>query len=463
VLVVYGKLVWAPFVFDDHALLVDRAITAPDGWWRVWRLEQTRPLTYFTFWLNHFLGGHHAVNLALHLASSLLMLAVAGKLAPPLAAAAAATVFALHPLAVEPVAYVFARGTLLATMFCLVSLWTWLRGRHWLAVVWFALALLAKEECATFPVFLALLHLSISRNRAERAPIAVMLGLALLAGARVAVMAAVLEGSGAGAQAGIHWWDYLLTQGTVIPRYLFGLSLGIDPAVAIDTGWQGWAGWITVVSLCRYYRFREGFWFLAGIVLLLPTSSIFPAEDLAAERRMYLPMIAFSILAGLLIARFGRKEAVMVCAGMLGIVSFQRTQPWMSELALWEHALAKAPSKIRPRLQLARAAEPGRALELLKEAESLAPEDARVPAEMGRFFLTQGRPAEALAAFGRAVALAPRDAAAYSNRGAALWALDLRTEAVEDFRHALQLNPCFPQARENLLKAGLSIPPANCP
>jgi hypothetical protein len=463
VLLGFGKLIWAPFVYDDHALLVDPAITAPDGWWKVWRLEQTRPLTYFTFWVNHSLGGHHAVNLALHLASCLLLLGVAGKLAPPLAAACAAVVFALHPLAVEPVAYVFARGTLLATMLCLVSLLAWLSGRHWLAVVWFALALLAKEECAAFPVFLALLHLSMSRNRAERPPIAAMLGLAVLATARVAVMTTVVEGSGAGAQAGIHWWDYLLTQGTVIPSYLFGLALGIDPAIEVDTGWKGWLGWLAVASLCRFYRFREGFWFLAGIVLLLPTSSIFPAEDLAAERRMYLPMIAFSILAGLLIARLGRKEVVLVCAALLGIVSYQRVQPWMSEAALWEDALAKAPKKIRPRLQLARIVEPGRALQLLKEAEALAPEDPRVPAEMGRYWLAQGKPREALGAFGRAVALAPRDATAYGNRGVALWALGLADEAIADFRRALQLNPCLAEARENLQKAGVAVPAANCP
>ncbi|MBK5290596.1 MAG: hypothetical protein JJE04_02745, partial [Acidobacteriia bacterium] len=124
VLAVFGGTLAAPFVYDDHALLVDESITSADGWWRVWRPMQTRPLTYFTFWINHRLGGadaagYHAVNLGLHLGAALLLLEVLARLIPKRAAIAAAFLFALHPLAVEPVAYVFARSTLLATVLSL--------------------------------------------------------------------------------------------------------------------------------------------------------------------------------------------------------------------------------------------------------------------------------------------------------------------------------------------------------
>ena len=44
-------------------------------------------------------------------------------------------------------------------------------------------------------------------------------------------------------------------------------------------------------------------YFAAGLILLLPSSSIFPAADLAADRRMYLPMLAFAAAAGLVLAR----------------------------------------------------------------------------------------------------------------------------------------------------------------
>ena len=58
----------------------------------------------------------------------------------------AAAIFAVHPMQSEAVNYIFARSTLLMSLFCLLSLNDWLRGRHWRAVLWFTLGLLSKEE-----------------------------------------------------------------------------------------------------------------------------------------------------------------------------------------------------------------------------------------------------------------------------------------------------------------------------
>ena len=77
-LVAFGASLGSTFHFDDYAIFSDPVLTSPSGWWEVWRPVGTRPLTYFTFWLNHQLGGrnpagYHAVNLALHLAAVLLL------------------------------------------------------------------------------------------------------------------------------------------------------------------------------------------------------------------------------------------------------------------------------------------------------------------------------------------------------------------------------------------------------
>lgn len=54
---VFTPSVAAPFHLDDFALFSDQIITSPWGWWHVWRPLQTRPLTWFTFWVNYWLGG----------------------------------------------------------------------------------------------------------------------------------------------------------------------------------------------------------------------------------------------------------------------------------------------------------------------------------------------------------------------------------------------------------------------
>jgi hypothetical protein len=73
-----GASLPGPFVFDDLGLLNDPSSASPSGWWQSWRLTQTRPLTWFSFWLSYEIGGanpigYHAVNLALHLAAVALL------------------------------------------------------------------------------------------------------------------------------------------------------------------------------------------------------------------------------------------------------------------------------------------------------------------------------------------------------------------------------------------------------
>ena len=84
-LAAFGLTVAGSFHFDDYSLLSDPAITSPGGWLEVWRPVQTRPLTWFTFWLNYQAGGanpagYHAVNLALHAACAALLLRVLRRL-----------------------------------------------------------------------------------------------------------------------------------------------------------------------------------------------------------------------------------------------------------------------------------------------------------------------------------------------------------------------------------------------
>jgi Flp pilus assembly protein TadD len=138
----------------------------------------------------------------------------------------------------------------------------------------------------------------------------------------------------------------------------------------------------------------------------------------------------------------------------LAALSVGRTVVWASDERLWREAVARAPDKIRPRIQLARDVPPAEALTLLAQARRLAPGDANVATETGKVLLTQGNAAAALSEFGRALALNPRDAENYNNRGVALLALGQRDAARQDFQHALQLDPNLMEARQNLRRLG---------
>lgn len=474
-IIAFGGCLWGSFHFDDYSLFSSD----------LWRPFDIRPLTYLTFWVNELAGGrnplgYHAVNLLLHLTAVVLLFEVLKRLTPAKAAWIAAAIFAVHPFQAEPVNYIFARSTTLATVLCLASLASWIGGHRWWAVAWFGGALLAKEECVAFPALLLLLEGWKLRQQRERRvdikrvlwPILAMFALSVLAGIRVFVAIAENPGAPAGAQAGISWQAYGLAQGLVILRYLRMLALpwgfSVDPDIAVPPAWLGILAWLALgllAAAAAMFALRgkqAGLWLLAGFILLLPSSSVLPVADLAADRRLYLPMIGFAAAAGVLLERV-RPPVVIAALAVLTAFSVVRTQTWRTEASLWEDAARKAPHKVRPKIQLARAVEPARAIEILEGAQRIAPDNALVPSEEGRIYLSLGKPDLALMAFGRALALQPRSADALNNRGAALLALDQRQAAQADFERALAIDACQFDARLNLERLGVAIaPPPGC-
>ena len=470
----FGASLAGSFHLDDYSLFSQD----------LWRPLEPRPLTYLTFWVNHQLGGqnpigYHAVNLGLHVLAVVLLFYALRRLIDERAAFLSAAIFAVHPFAAEPVNYIFERSTILATVFCLAALLAWTKQRFWLATAWFGAGLLSKEECVAFPLFLLLLSLSGPRDRRQLHAIAIMLALSMAAGLRVIVSGQATHGSGIASQAGVSPLDYLLTQGTVILRYLrqllFPWGFSVDPDIPIATGPLAYAAWVAIVALTgsslamvwfasrRFSRDRPAFWFLAGLLLLLPSSSIFPAADLAADRRMYLPLIAFSATLGLAGAVVRPRALLWIGIFALAFLSFERTLIWRAELSLWSDAAAKAPRKIRPKIQLARALGGSPGLAILAEAKSIAPDDPKVASEEGRIAIAMSNPQQALLAFGRALSLQPSDAAAHNNRGVALLMLDQKVAARSDFDRALAIDPCEFDARLNLMRLGVTArPPSAC-
>jgi tetratricopeptide (TPR) repeat protein len=464
-LAAFGASLGSGFHFDDYAIFADPALASPNGWLRIWTLPQTRPLTYLTFWLNRQIGGgdplgYHLLNLALHLGAVALAWDCLRRLVPERAALVAAAIFAIHPIQSEAVDYVWARSIVLAALLCFASLWNWLEGRRWVAVGWFALALLAKEECAAFPVFVAWIEWRGVAPKLPRrwTPIAAMLVLALAAGARVIYATAVTPGAPAGLQAGISPAKYLLAQGQVVLRYLqlvvvpFGFTVDREVSTATVLSIAGWSALAAIVVVTWWKVPSIATWLTGGLLLLLPSSSLFPAADLAADRRMYLAMFAFAAALGLALDRIKPAAVLYVIGVVLFGLSVQRTVVWMSDESLWREAMERAPGKLRPKIQLARALPASKALELLNRVRLAAPHEPGIAAEVGRILLTEGQADAALEEFGRALALDPMNAQYVNNRGVALEAMGQTEAARADFIRALQLDPKLTDARENLAK-----------
>ncbi len=192
-LLAYWPVLRAGFVWDDDKFLTENPlIHAPDGLCRFWFTTAPTdyfPLTSSMLWFEWRLwgpnaAGYHLVNVLLHAASAVLLWRVLLRLRIP-GAWLAGLLFALHPVAVESVAWITERKNTLPMVFYLASILAYLRfedgcshnddsfhhddtthgaphsalrtPHYLLSLVLFLLALLAKTSVVMLPAVLLLL------------------------------------------------------------------------------------------------------------------------------------------------------------------------------------------------------------------------------------------------------------------------------------------------------------------
>lgn len=177
-LFVFSPVLWHDFVnFDDPDFVysnpyIQSGVTLESIRWAFTTGYQANwiPLTWITHMLDvQFFGlnpaMHHLGNLLMHVASSCLLFTFLKRATGGVwQSAAVASLFALHPLHVESVAWVAERKDVLSALFFMLTLHAWLRysespgmGRYLIAVVCFILGLLSKSMLVTLPVVLLLL------------------------------------------------------------------------------------------------------------------------------------------------------------------------------------------------------------------------------------------------------------------------------------------------------------------
>jgi len=475
VLIAYANSLGSSFHFDDAAIFANPGILRPDFGRGIFTLEQTRPLTYLTFHWNYLAGGenpvfYHWVNLLLHAANCVLLLALARRYLSPFTAGCVAAIFALHPLQTESVTYVFARSTLLSTHFALWVLWLHARGKYFGSAILFGISLLAKEETIALPGFLLLLDL-FERRRPKIGYYAALAGIAGLAAWRLfyAIHASPVD-PGVGRVRGIPAASYLLTQSRVLWIYLrlmiapFGLNLDHD--VPVSTGLLSpWTTLAAVVALALLglalawlawkKRSAAALWALGFFVLISPSSSVVPQADVIFEHRTYLPMICVVMALGFLlngIARAKLAAGIAVLVPMMLAGTIVRNTTWHDERTLWTDIVGKSPGKGRGWLGMASLCwnDPAKAREYLSRGLAVDPGNAQLHTNYGILLLSLNQPAEALAHFQRAMALVGKSADGWNNIGAAYLRMNDTGASLNSFGRALEMDPCNFNARWNL-------------
>jgi tetratricopeptide (TPR) repeat protein len=520
--VVYIPSLEAPLIFDDII-----GIELNESIVRLWPLFGTvdspgplrppienpmsaRPLVNLTLALNYHFGalnprGYHLVNLALHFASAMLLWTVvrrtlqlpyfsgrfdgvAGKLA-----LAVALIWALHPLATEAVVYVTQRTELLVACCYLATIYASLR--YWAAATlksrrgWLAAATItclagaaSKEVMVSAPIVVFLFEGTFVRDSWRSVlrsswPLYLGLGVSWILIAFLQIGSPRSESAGFGLGISIvNWWS---TQAEVFFMYLklaaYPFPLIIHYELKVQPLAENWpyvmaAAAIIVATLwLLWHRRTLGFVLAAVLLILAPTHLVPIPTEMAAERRMYLPLatlVAFVVVSVYaLIKTTSNRQSLLrlttaAAAAIIlfyAIASYNRLALYVRPVMLFQDAISHQPDNPVAQLNLAVALAEERRIEEAvvhyRIAAKLTPNDDKAHYGLGLVLAHLGQLDESIEHLREVVRLNPKAYRFRNNLGVVLFTAGRYPEAIVEFEKTLQIEPTFTEAQENLNRA----------
>jgi protein O-mannosyl-transferase len=466
------------FHFDDKPNIEEnlsiRNLANVKAWWG---FIPSRPIGTLSFALNYYfhrldVWGYHLVNLVIHIANALLvwwltMLTMSTPMmrGQPVArhkmpmALFSALLFVSHPLATQSVTYIVQRLASLATLFYLLSLALYVKGRLWEgnrstpvyvyytgSILCAILGMLTKEIVFTLPFALVLYEFSFIKtdawkielkDRGIQIPV-IVLGIFLaifFLNFSFRIFHTVPAILAQGYDYPITAWEYLLTQFRVILTYMrlfiVPLNQNLDYNYPVSHSIFEWHTFFGLLSLAGIFvlgilLFRRYRLISFGIIWFFLTlsveSSVLPiSQNVIFEHRTYLPSFGFFLaLTGTTFYFFWdryRQVALSILALLVltnAVLTYERNKVWKSAYTLWGDCVKKSPNKPRPL------------------------------SNYGKALADAGNSSDALSYYNRAIELNPRFFTAYYNRGIVRINLGDYKGAVTDGETALRINPYYP-------------------
>jgi protein O-mannosyl-transferase len=490
-------------LYDDGDYLTQNPVVQAGLTWAgvkwaftTWHACNWHPLT----WLSHMLdcelfgldaGAHHLVNVLLHAGSAAVLFLWLFYLTDALwPAALVAALFAWHPLRVESVAWAAERKDTLSTLLAMLSLWAYARfarERHRrafvLALVFFALGLLAKPMLVTLPCVFLLLDFwplrrfektGLLRLAREKWPF-----FALAAGSCVVTY---LSQRVAAVQS-LHQWPLSMRLGNSLlayGQYLFkavypaGLTVIYPLPLVLPAAQVAGSALLLLAISWGVWRARRDSpflltgwcWFLGALVPVIGLVQV--GRQAYADRYTYLPLVGIFIAvvfgAAKLAARWRVRPPVLgllagaALAGCL-LATEHQLQYWRDDESLWRHAVDVTRRNVTAHINLgvtfeAENRRPEALSEYLKalRADSFS---AAAHNNLANFLDVSGDVPAALEHYREALRLDSRAPLAHCNLGTALVKLKDFAGAAAEYAEAARLAPDDPRPHYLMGKAAL--------
>jgi tetratricopeptide (TPR) repeat protein len=446
-------------------------------------LANWHPLSWLSLQLDATLWGkdplgYHLTNVLLHAANAaLLFLALRALTGAFGASAAAALLFAVHPLRVESVAWVTERKDVLCAFFGLLALWGYAGyarrpgpARYLAVAVPFTFGLLAKPMLVTLPFLLLVLDwwpLGRWRTRGawplvlEKVPLFAL----SLASAVITFEAQASQGAVVGSQVvapGARAGGALVAYGTYLAKTAWPVGLAVlypdpGPSGPGTAGVLASALVVVAVSAAAVALRKRAPYLLAGwlwfLGMLVPVLGLVRVGNQAyADRYTYLPQV------GALVALcWGASDAarsrprlkpvlVAVAALLLSAVTWNQLGYWTDSVTLWRHNLvATDPCPVAlvncADALLVRGGKGDRdeAESCLRQATGLDPSNVEACSNLGLLLQDHGKYAEAERLLRTYCELRPAAPEPYTSLADVLYREKKLDEAADNYERALRV------------------------
>lgn len=442
---VYLNSLEGAFISDDiPAIVKNPQIIHPLNFWME-PASLLNSLNYRIAGYNPFI--YHLTSILLHSLNAILVFFFIRLFFGVEASLLGSILFAVHPIHTEAVAWISGKPYLLFSAFILANALLYQRvaenkGRFRVAAYLLSLAIfyymtLRYYIYYLFPLLLILLDITLERWRKSWRLWIPFFLLAVLnfAAARVALSNRIsfMHNQGAAALKNhiyavysfyAHLWLlfwprtlplFLEVEAIPAPIFKYGLLYLIPPAIFL----------ILAFRKAKVLFLALGFF----IIFLAPTYSPIPFAALTAERYLYLPSIALSIMLAFLYQRYGsqytglRKYLLFTLAIIITVYGARtviRNEVWRTPESFWS------------------------------EAAAIYKNSWQAHSNLGFVYLTQERPEEAIREYARAIQLNPESADLYNNLGVAYNKIGKAEEARHNFQKAVGVDPDFAPAHFNL-------------
>jgi tetratricopeptide (TPR) repeat protein len=411
-------------------------------------------------------GGHHAINILLHLVNGILVYKIAKRFfTDHRTAGLTAFVFLLHPLQLESVGWISELKNVLSAAFYFASILFYLRysenksqGKYLLSLLFFLAGCLSKSSAVILPLSLICIDIFIKqgfkfRYLANKIPFLLLSLLFGVINLRTQADDLFINYSHA-----FPYHERLGYAGYALIKYLemflFPHKLSVlypypphkIPALVAGFTFAAFTG----ILICLLYKKKS--YSLLALVLLCISSLVLVlqfvpfGEVLYADRYMYIPLVYFSMLVLCLIRRL-KLNVVFVfilLAVTLPAATYLRTGVWKNSISLYSDILKKFPdsfvalNSLGAELMLQN--NDVGAMLYLNKAIRVSPQNYKGYYNRGLLLLKTNKPREAIASFNQAIAIHDYSKA-YVGRASAYSMVDDIPKAMKDALYVIEKEP----------------------